>query len=49
MENKIVDFKIEDGKLIISADPNKNGKPVLYVSLDIMEVPAEIVSILKKD
>lgn len=49
MENKMVDFKIEDGKFIISLDANKDGEPVLFLSLDLKEVPDEIVSLFKKD
>lgn len=51
MENKVVDFQIVDGKLIVSVDPNKNGKAVIKVELDLAEVPAEILGLFqqKKD
>jgi hypothetical protein len=47
-EVKAIDFKIVDGFLVIKADPNKNGISVLEIKVNLAEVPAEIVAILKK-
>ncbi len=49
MENKVLEMKIVDGKFLISVDPNKNGVPVIQVSVDLAEVPAEVVALFKKD
>jgi len=48
-EKKMLDFKYKDGKMIISIDPNRDGEPVVFLSVDIKEVPDEIVSAFKKD
>lgn len=48
-ENKKFSFKFEEGKLIISADMNQDGEPVLSLTLDLAEVADEIVSFFKKD
>ena len=47
-EIKATEMKLEDGHLVILVDPNKNGKPVLKVILDIAEVPSEIAELFKK-
>jgi hypothetical protein len=47
-EKKMIDFKFEDGKMILSVDPNKDGEPVLFLMIDAAEVPDEIVSIISK-
>jgi hypothetical protein len=47
-EKKMIDFKFEDGKFVLSVDPNKDGEPVLFLALDVKEVPDEIVSALTK-
>lgn len=47
-ENKAIDFVIDGGKLIIKADPNKDGQPVVTVIVDLAEVPDEIISAIKK-
>ena len=44
----MIDFNFEDGKLILSVDPNKDGQPVVFLSVDVAEVPDEIVSALSK-
>lgn len=49
VEAKVVDFKIVDGKFMISVDPNKNGKALLEIMLELSEVPSEVVAIFKKD
>ena len=48
-ENKAVIFKIEEGKLIILVDPNKDGEAVLDLVLDLKEVPDEILSLFRKN
>ena len=48
-ENKILSMELKDGKLVISVDSNKDGEPVLSVSVDILEVPDELMKLLKKD
>lgn len=48
MENKAFDFKVEGGKLLITIDPNKDGQPVMTLSVDIAEIPDEVISALKK-
>lgn len=48
IEKKMLDFEIKDGKLILSVDPNKDGEPVVFLSVDLKEVPDEIVSAFKK-
>ena len=47
-EKKVVDFKVEDGKLKILVDTNKDGEPVISLVVDIVEIPDEVVSALKK-
>lgn len=47
-EKKAVSFKIVESKLLIEVDPNKNGVPVLKLELDLIEVPSEVVSVIKK-
>jgi len=47
-EKKVVDFKVEDGKLKILVDTNKDGEPVVSLVVDIAEIPDEVVSALKK-
>jgi hypothetical protein len=49
VEVKTVSMKVEDGKLIIAVDPNKNGTPLMKLSVDIAEVPAEVAAAFKKD
>jgi len=48
MEPKAIEFKIEDAKLIVIVDPNKDGQPVIHLSVDLAEVPDEIISALRK-
>jgi hypothetical protein len=48
MENKVVDFKVEGGKVIITVDPNKDGQAVLVVAVDIAEIPDEVIDMFKK-
>lgn len=47
-ENKSVSFKVEDGKLVVQVDPNKDGQALLTVHLDIAEVPDEVIELFKK-
>ena len=45
---KVVTLKIEDQQLIIRVDANKDGEAVLEVRVNILEVPDEVISLLKK-
>lgn len=45
----VVEFKIENGMLIIEVDPNKDGQNVLVLHIDLAEIPDEVLSVLKKD
>jgi hypothetical protein len=47
-EKKALDFKIDGGKFILSFDPNKDGQPVLSLSVDLVEVPDEVISLISK-
>jgi hypothetical protein len=46
MEAKVVDFKFEGSKLLINVDPNKDGQVVLAVTVDLAEIPDEVLSLL---
>lgn len=48
MENKKVEFKVEDSKLIIAIDMNQDGEAVVKIEVDLKEIPDEIFSALKK-
>lgn len=47
-DGQVVTMKIDGGALLISVDPNKDGQPILTLSIDLLEVPDEIVTALKK-
>ena len=47
MENKVVDFKIQDGKLLISVDPNKNGVALVKIEMELSEIPVEAIDAIK--
>jgi len=47
-ENKVVDFKFEGRKLIITVDSNKDGEAVLSLSIDLSEVADEVLDAFKK-
>lgn len=47
-DGQIVTMKIDGGALVITVDPNKDGQALLSVSIDLLEVPDEIVAALKK-
>jgi len=46
-EKKVLDFKIEDDKMLLTVDPNKDGQPVLSLAINLKEVPDEIISAIK--
>jgi hypothetical protein len=46
MENKAIEFKFEGAKLLISVDPNKDGGPVLSLTVDLAEIPDEVFSLI---
>lgn len=49
-EKKVVSFEVEDGKLKLVVDPNRDGQPVVSLVVDIAEVPDEVAALfLKKD
>jgi hypothetical protein len=45
---KVSKFTFENGEMIISVDPNKDGKPLLKVVIDAAQIPAEVMSLLEK-
>ena len=48
MENKKVEFKIEEGNLIIIVDMNQDGESLLELKIKLAEVLDEIASFFKK-
>lgn len=48
MENKKFNYEVNDGKLVISVDPNEDGEPVLRLELIIAEIPDEVLSTMHK-
>jgi hypothetical protein len=49
MEAKKVEFKVEGTKFVILVDTNQDGQPLLTISLDMTEVPDEIMALFVKD
>lgn len=47
-DGKRIEFKLDAGKLLITVDSNDDGEPLLVVSLDLTEVPDEVLSLFKK-
>jgi len=47
-EKKAITFKVEDGKLKLSVDPNKDGQPMVELMVDIVEIPDEVVDLIAK-
>jgi len=47
MEAKVVSYKLDGTQLIVLVDPNKDGTPVLTLTLSMIEVLNEIMSALK--
>lgn len=47
-DGQIVSFTIEEGSMVITVDPNKDGQALLSLKIDLLEVPDEIVSLIKK-
>ena len=41
-----VSFKFEGSKLVISIDSNKDGEPVLSLTLNLAEIPEEILALV---
>jgi hypothetical protein len=48
-DGKIVSLSVDEGYLVIKVDANKDGEAVLVVKVNLLEVPDEIMSALKKD
>jgi len=46
-EHKALSFAIVESKMVIAVDPNKNGAPVVKIEIDLKEVPAEVLAIIK--
>jgi hypothetical protein len=44
----VVDYKIEEGMFKLTVDPNKNGKPLLFLQISLAEIPSEVIDIFKK-
>jgi len=47
-DNKAVSIEIKEGKLLISVDSNKDGQALAVLSVDLLEVPDEVVNLFKK-
>jgi hypothetical protein len=47
-EHKLVDFKIEESKLHLTVDPNRDGQAVVSLLVDLAEIPDEVLSALGK-
>lgn len=47
MENKSVDYKFNGTQLVITVDPNKDGQPVLTLTLEMAEIPDEVLSAIQ--
>jgi hypothetical protein len=47
-EKKVVDFKIEGDKFIICVDTNKDGENLIEIKINLLEVPDEVVALIKK-
>lgn len=47
-EEKIFDYKIEDGKIVVALDLNKDGASSVELKIDIMEVIQEAISKIAK-
>lgn len=45
----MIDFKVDDGKLVIGVDPNEDGEAVVEVVVHITEIPDEVMDLLNKD
>lgn len=43
-EKKAVEVKFEGSKLIVVADPNKDGQAVVRVEIELAEIPDEVLS-----
>lgn len=44
VEGKVVELKIEDGKLMLRVDSNKDGQPLLTMALELSEVADEALA-----
>lgn len=47
MEN-VVNYKFEGTNLLVSVDSNKDGQPVLSLTIDLAEIADEVFAALKK-
>lgn len=47
-DNKAVSLEIKEGKLVISVDSNKDGQALAVISVDLLEVPDEVINLFKK-
>lgn len=43
-----VDYRFEGTKLIVTIDGNNDSQPVLSLTLDLAEIPDEVMSIITK-
>lgn len=48
MENKVLNFRIEDGFILIDVDPNKDGTAVISLRINLAEIPDEVLAVIKK-
>lgn len=47
-EERKIEYKIEDGKFVVAADLDKDGKPMIELKLDLKEVMEAIVAAVVK-
>lgn len=47
-DGQVVSMGIEGGSMVIIVDPNKDGQALLKLYIDLLEVPDELVALLKK-
>jgi hypothetical protein len=48
MENKAIDFQVENGNIVIKVDSNRDGQPLLVLSIAMSEIPDEVFALIKK-
>lgn len=43
-----VDYKFEGTKLVVTLDGDNDGAPVLSVTVDLAEIPSEVLALIAK-
>lgn len=41
-----VDYSFQGSKLIVTVDGDNDGTPVLSLTLDLMELPSEVIALI---